>query len=518
MKKLLALLLSLLMVGSMAAMAVAEAPAEHMDITVSVWDIENSFPEGKERDRILTTVEEKFNVTFIPMNVGWGDYQDKMNVWAASGTLPDICGGIDWVGSGTYIAWVDDGVVRALPDDLSAYPNIAKYMELPEVTAYQKGGHNYFLPRMTYEDPSYWNMDRGLVIRKDWLENLGLEMPKTAEELHEVMRAFTEDDPDGNGVADTIGFGYNIVFPTSQHIAIFGYTDNRWVKMEDGNWKQPVYEDVTLPLIDFYRTAYKNGWMDQDFASRGSNTVRDELFPSGRLGIMAYQNSPKHMKTIYDLWVVAQPEIDFFDAVAIVPLEGENAVQFQEMAYWSETYIPSSVSDEKMERILQIMDYLYSDEGVMLTSYGFEGEDYYLDENGEIVVTLPIDETSGKMQLLRDKYPGHQFLSCLAAWNGDMLQYVDPTIPQGIRDMCTAEYERRRDNWASPNLDWEVASLDLPEKLDMSTEVKAWSTIIADTSDKTTEELYPALLAEWNSQGYEACWQAVTEAANALGK
>ena len=139
-------------------------------------------------------------------------------------------------------------------------------MDLPEVQAYRKNDHNYFFPRMTYEDPSYWCMDRGLLIRKDWLDNLGLEMPTNAEELLEVMRAFTEDDPNGSGAADTIGFAYNDVFPTSQQIACFGYTDNRWVKMEDGNWKQPVFEEVTLPLIDFLRTAYKNGWMDQDFA------------------------------------------------------------------------------------------------------------------------------------------------------------------------------------------------------------------------------------------------------------
>ena len=44
------------------------------------------------------------------------------------------------------------------------------------------------------------------MIRQDWLDNLGLDMPETFEEFKEVMRAFTEDDPDGNGVDDTYGF------------------------------------------------------------------------------------------------------------------------------------------------------------------------------------------------------------------------------------------------------------------------------------------------------------------------
>ena len=523
MKKMLTLLVAVALLMSLASgltVAAADEAAtelEPMTISVGHWDIENNLPEGYTADPILQTVMDKFNVTFTAMNVGWGDYRDKYNVWAASNTMPDISGGIDIVGSGTYIAWVDDGVVQPLPDDLSAYPNVAKYMDLPEVQAYRKNDHNYFFPRMTYEDPSYWCMDRGLLIRKDWLDNLGLEMPTNAEELLEVMRAFTEDDPDGSGAADTIGFAYNDVFPTSQQIACFGYTDNRWVKMEDGNWKQPVFEEVTLPLIDFLRTAYKNGRMDQDFASRASGDCQ-ELFAAGRIGILAKQNSPKHIKTIYDLWVVAQPDVNFFDAVAIVPLEGEDCYQFQEMSYWSETYVPSSVDAAKLERIMMIMDYLYSDEGVMLTSYGFEGEDYEFDENGNIVSLLPLNEESGKQMLLSDKYTTAGFLASLAAWNGDMLQYQDPTIPQEIRDMCQTEYERRSSTWQYPNLDWEVAALDLQEKLDMSASVSSWSTIIADTSDTPTEELYQNLLAEWNSQGYEACWQAVTAAAAELGK
>jgi hypothetical protein len=40
-------------------------------------------------------------------------------------------------------------------------------------------------------------------LRKDWLDKLGLEIPKTTDDLYEVAKAFTELDPDGNGVDDT---------------------------------------------------------------------------------------------------------------------------------------------------------------------------------------------------------------------------------------------------------------------------------------------------------------------------
>lgn len=509
-----ALLAALLVAACLPALAFAEGELAHMDITVGLWDIDTSFSDEKDQ-AILAEVQNKFGVTFQPMNVGWGDYTDKYLVWAASGTMPDISGGVNVIGGSTFYSWVEDGVIRALPEDLSAYPDVAKYMELPEVVAYQVDGQNYFFPRMTYEDPSYWCMDRGLLIRKDWLANLGLEMPTNGEELLATMRAFTEDDPDGNGEADTIGFAYNAVHPVSQQIASYGYTDGRWVKGEDG-WRIASYEANTIPLIDMLRTAFKNGWMDPDFASRATNDCQ-ELFAAGRVGILAKQNSPKHVDIVYDLWVTIQPDVNFFDAVAIVPLQTEEATMFQEMSYWSETYVPSTVDDAKLERIMMIMNYLYADEGVMLTSYGFEGTDYSYDDAGQIVPTLPLNE-NGTMMTVGTKYAGG-FLSGLAAWNGDMLQYVDPTIPLEIRAMCQAEYERRRANWISPNLDWEVAALNLVEKTEMSSNANAgWSTIIADTSDTPTEELYGQLLAEWNAQGYQAAYEAVTRAAAELGK
>ena len=514
MKKFIALFLAALSILAMAPALSLAADLEPMDISISLWDIDKSFPEGQPPTKIRKAIEDKFNVTFSPMIFGWGDGEEKLNLWAATGTLPDITGGAAWVGSGTYISWVDDGVVRALPDDLSAYPNIDQYMGLPEVTAYQKNGKNYFFPRMTYTDPRYWCMDRGLLIRKDWLDILGLEMPNNTDDLMDVIKAFTEQDP---GEVGAIGFAFNAVFPFSQQIASFGYTDNRWIKMGD-DWKQPCFEETVIPLTDWCRTAYKNGWMDQDFASRATNDPR-ELFSAGRIGVLAYQNSPKHVNLLRNLWMTAQPDKDFMECVGIVPLQSDIATQFQEMAYWSETYVSSAVDDAKMERILMLMDYLYSDEGVLWTMYGEEGVDFYYDDNGEIVVTLPIDPESGKMLTMTEAYPDSEFVSYLAAWNGDMIQYIDPSIPADLREMCTAEFERRRDNWIFPDLDFEVASLDLPEKIEMTARASIqWSTIVADTSDTPTEELYQQALAEWNSQGYEACWQAVTAAARAMGK
>src|SRR3546814_8869937 len=48
-------------------------------------------------------------------------------------------------------------------------------------------------------------MRAAVIVRKDWLANLGLQMPETTEDLYDVARAFSEGDPDGYGQDDTYG-------------------------------------------------------------------------------------------------------------------------------------------------------------------------------------------------------------------------------------------------------------------------------------------------------------------------
>ncbi|MBO1512667.1 extracellular solute-binding protein [Metabacillus bambusae] len=122
-----------------------------------------------------------------------------------------------------------------------------------------------------------------LWIRQDWLDKLGLEPPKTVEDLEKVAKAFAEQDPDGNGKADTIGlsgpdtnnklyanflestnnlYGFDGIF--SAYNANPGY----WVEGEDGN---PVYGS-TLPetkeALAKLRDMYAKGLIDQEMGVR----------------------------------------------------------------------------------------------------------------------------------------------------------------------------------------------------------------------------------------------------------
>ncbi len=497
----------------------APSSEETVEITVSVWDIQNSFPEDQEPDEIAKMVSDMFNVKLVPVNVGWGDADEKYNTWAASGQLPDIIGAIAMPGTARYYQWISDGVVRPLPD-VSSYPQIRQLMTLPEVTAFSVDGENYFLPRLTYEDPAWWAMDRGLTVRKDWMEALGLQDPETEEDYIELTKAFAMGDPDDNGSDDTAGF--TPVAPwilVSQGWPGFGYTDERWVKL-GGKYRLAVSEDATFYMMQFFKRMYQAGGLDPDFATLESQQAL-EKFAAGKTGLLGRQVSPKHLNIVLNSWVKLQPDTDFVESIAFLhgPTVDGNYVRFTEKAYWSESYIAAGVDDKKMERILKLYDWLYSDDGMYTMQYGISGKDYVIDTDGNIKLLTPVNEETGLHVATSEIYPFTYAMSYLAAWTGDILQYQDPNIPESIRQLCAEERDYRISNWKDPQIDWRVQAIDVPEKQEMAAIrfTDDWVRFIMDETGESDEALYQAMKDNWNANGYAAAIEAVTAKAKELG-
>ena len=495
------------------------AEGENMTLSVAVWDIAQGFPEDGSIDPMKQFFYDKFNVVIEPMGITWGDAAERYQVWSSSDSMPDISGGLDIVGQGRYFQWIEDGVVRALPDNLSAYPMVDKYIKLPETQAYGVDGKNYFLPRITYEDVAWWAMDRGVFFRKDWMENLGLDYPKSTDEFVDMCIAFTFNDPDGNGVNDTFGMTRSEITIYSQNFACFGYHERFWQKI-DGIWTIPQATERVIPLVDMARRINKAGALDPDFITYTSTGPGDAVFSQGRAGVTLKQNTPGSVNTLRNLWMEYESEKEFLDCVEFLPMwdePGMDTYRFSERAFWSETYIGFQVDDAKMARILEIADWLYSTDGVMFMQYGFEGEDYKRDSNGDIEILLPIQE-NGVITPLSTKYP-FAFMASLIIWGGSQQQYVDPRTPKVVRDFCAEERDYRIANWKDPEVSWVVGGLNVPEKQETTYNLgDLWSIILMDTSDKTTQELYEEFLVpELEAGGFNRMIDAVNEATQALG-
>ena len=198
MKKLLSLLLIIAMLTSFAPMVFAEDMSEN--VTLSIMASTGSQTADMESMPVFQKLQEDTNTTLV-FNQVRSDYDEKLAVMLASNDLPDIfLGGLtDAIISGNQEAFAD------LTDLIDQYaPNIKKMFEEDPATlavAISPDGGIYSLPAVRPYRP-----DSGVVmmINQTWLDNLGLEMPTTLEELENVLIAFRDNDPNQNGLKDEL--------------------------------------------------------------------------------------------------------------------------------------------------------------------------------------------------------------------------------------------------------------------------------------------------------------------------
>lgn len=166
------------------------------------WLVSQTSAEVDDDAEVVKMIEERFNIDLKGFYVDPTNYQQNLNVKFAGGEMPDVL----VVGSPADLAtYIEGGIIAELPIETirEKAPNFAKCADehddgsLWSTMIYK--GKNYGIPNPMSVVPMamFWN--------QEWLDNLGLEVPETLEEYEEVLTAFVEQDPDGNGKKDTAG-------------------------------------------------------------------------------------------------------------------------------------------------------------------------------------------------------------------------------------------------------------------------------------------------------------------------
>lgn len=229
----------------------------------------------------------------ILYNVDPSQAETKLSTAIMSGDYPDII----QTTAADYKNYVESGVIADVTDVYEQYASeeLKEYMNYDggmAMGALEVEGRIYGLPKM--DDP--YSGCNVMFIRQDWLDNLGLEIPETMDELREVAYAFTHDDPDGNGQNDTYGLaldGVNIlnnsVGDTDPIFNAFGcyLGDNGMTYIEDENgeitWGGANAEGMKAALT-FLQGLYQDGSIATDFITMDSTSVFEET-GAGRCGI-----------------------------------------------------------------------------------------------------------------------------------------------------------------------------------------------------------------------------------------
>ena len=357
--------------------------SETMDVSVAVM---TSFTQSDSR--VQKELEEKYNVKFnLVVLPGWADGQSQISLLMASNDMPNIMWW--WSMDTEYNKWVQAGLL----DDVSAYMD--KYTVIrdyynkmdPKTLFYasEADGSIYRIPGDVSE-PSCEN----LWIRQDWLDNLNLKTPTTIEELNEVLRAFTEDDPDGNGQNDTYGLGgdgydFRSFWPWIQsydqtHYERFCVDDNGVVTYGPANEGT---KNWVSDVADLYAKGYITPNITQD-------TDRDEQMANGGFGVTyswcAWNNpDAAPMMSFY----ASNPDAKW---VPIDMVKGSNGNPQDDpgtSAAWAYFAITNTASDP--ERLYATWDDMCDSDNYIARRFGIEGTDYEYDENGQYVAIVGPD-------------------------------------------------------------------------------------------------------------------------------
>ncbi|MGG6311007.1 extracellular solute-binding protein [Paenibacillus macerans] len=272
----------------------------------------NNLPEGDTIENNLATryVESRVNVK---AKVAWetDDMKQKLSLSMTTGDLPDVM-------------LVDREIFNQLVDnDL-----IADLTEVYEKTASEGikeiyGSYGDLLLDQVKVDgkimglpmTNIGNQHQLLWVRKDWVDKVGAELPKTLDDVWNLTRTFMEKDASGTGktggfVMDQNAMNFSPVF--AAHNAF----PTQWIKNAEG---QTVYGSVQpemkAALADLSER-YKEGLIDKQFAVR-SNEEKEALVINGQVGMIfnpwwiGYTNYKESIKQNPEAeWVAVSAPVD----------------------------------------------------------------------------------------------------------------------------------------------------------------------------------------------------------------
>ncbi|CAH1226924.1 hypothetical protein PAECIP111891_06030 [Paenibacillus allorhizoplanae] len=344
-----------------------------------------------DQDFVKKAIDEKLNIdlkiTFMPAGP---DYTNKLNVRFASGDVPDLF----TIGGREIQTYANNGSLTHLADYLNDkyLPNYLKWADAPLLKAERdKNNPMGFWAMRPYAKTEYSTW----YIRKDWLDKLGLKVPTNNDELLNVMRAFTFKDPDGNGKQDTYGFtatgnGEQVgqEWPMWAKYGMMGTFTNDGKHVKDN-----LVSPETGKVLAEIKAVIDEKIVDPDwFLNKGEAVF--EKFAQGKVGIVNSRGINNFLEGNPNSFLNKGKKINpKFDIVAFNP--------YPDQATWVEATgntgwaIPKAVADkdpDKVLRILQLVDYLCSEEGYLLTHYGKQDVHYKRDGNKILPNMVELDK------------------------------------------------------------------------------------------------------------------------------
>lgn len=296
--------------------------------------LKNEWHGEPDNMAVMQKLEEEANV-----DVQWQVYSnatwpDKKNLMISSGEVPDVFY-MNSVDANDINNYLNDGLFMDLTELIPQYaPRLNQVLEeMPNYKAVcvnQTDGKIYSIGRAAEREVQYTNAL--MYINKTWLDNLNLEMPVTTDDFYNVMKAFKEQDPNGNGKQDEIPFTfhYNTNVPDDAYsyhtlFGAFGYVDYsggvapHFVQIRDtGELVYVAETEEYKNAISFYGKMVQEGLWDAEGFTTQDTSVMNAKGNNDEMILGAF--------TAFDsTFIVPEDRLD--DYVILPPLVGPDGDQ-----------------------------------------------------------------------------------------------------------------------------------------------------------------------------------------------
>lgn len=321
------------------------------------------YGEGEDinKNPMVALAQEKLGIKMETVLLG-GDssnYDTKLRL-ALTGAeeLPDV---FPVYGTQMIADMIESGRVRAIDED------IEKYMPERLKEIYDKFPQTFF--PVTKDGKTYGlacspSLTEGqvMIIRQDWLDNLGLQAPADMDEFEAVIKAFTEEDPDGNGKKDTYGFAYSgsdiyntgwVADPVVLFSAYAGkYMPGSWQEDENGQLVYGSVHEGNKRALERLASWHASGWLFQEAAATGAWDAMMQ-FTEGKAGI--FIGRPWAIGSVKDVESIA-PEAVIRAYPNIMQDNGEPTYQAAQV---NDGWLMFNKDFNNMEAFFTYYDWLY---------------------------------------------------------------------------------------------------------------------------------------------------------------
>ncbi len=306
---------------------------------------------------------------------------EQFNLMVASGDMTDIIQAADYYVGGLGAAY-DDEVIIDLSDIIEE--NAPIYYDLlmnhtndaTRDTVLTDGRH---LSMNTLKDEVV--SDMGLVVRGDWLEELGLDTPETLDEFTDMLYAIH----DKHGCQQTLYVNSTGEIPYMDGVfgvSIFkvnGSTDISPYVM-DGKVTSALLSDDYREFVAYVRQLIADDIIYKDFFTNASDDMATWGSVSAgetavwRIGADSIHKIPEYTE---------DPESYATPIPKLVKHAGDKYLMGNQVAYADNKGYSLTNCCEEPELALQFFDWFFTDEGVLISNYGLEGETFDYDAEGK---------------------------------------------------------------------------------------------------------------------------------------